>query len=124
MPTIKLTYNPFTVKSDIEVNGELQDVGSDLYKISVNKRLPQWIDRLFSVELFDAMNTRNINFIFEGVDSDAEDVKSAVEVFQAQQPSLVLKTKYILHESKAEERVEKIRQLFEEAQAGPFDVFR
>ena len=75
---INLTYNPYTVETEIAVNGEV--VNDGLVEICKNMRLQQWIDKIFP-KIAESFNTKNIEFIFKGTVLDAEDVKDAVKKF-------------------------------------------
>lgn len=122
MPVVKLSYNPFTVESQFWINDKLQE---DRYfkELCSNKRLQQWIDKVFP-EFFKVLNTQEIKFFFSGTDLDAIDVKDAIDAFNKNNPTLNIVAEYDTVHLAVEDRLSKLKQLFEDAQSGPFDEFR
>ncbi|CAM5209411.1 dynamin family protein [Alishewanella longhuensis] len=122
MPVVKLSYNPFTVESQFWINDKLQE---DRYfkELCSNKRLQQWIDKVFP-EFFKVLNTQEIKFFFNGTDLDAIDVKDAIDAFNKNNPTLNIVAEYDTVHLAVEDRLSKLKQLFEDAQSGPFDEFR
>ena len=130
MTKIKLIYNPFTVKTDIEINGlflpEEEVKKDELFKIIQGRRIQQWIDSFFNVKLFERFNENEIEFEFEGTDLGVEDVRSAVNYFNESNLAEGLKIipSYIALPANVDEKAKKVKALFKEAQNGPFDEFR
>jgi len=117
---VKISYNPYTVKTTIEVNGKPHSALMDQVR---NRRLSQWIDRLIP-EIFEQLNTQEIGLTFEGTVLDGEDVRDAIDLFCAQRSDLSLEVAYVTCERSVDDRVNAIKALFEEAQKGPIDDFR
>lgn len=122
MPVVKLSYNPFTVESQFWINDKIQE---DRYfkELCSNKRLQQWIDKVFP-EFFKVLNTHEIKFFFIGTDLDAIDVKDAIDAFNQNNPTLNIVAEYDTVHLAVEDRLSKLKQLFKDAQSGPFDEFR
>ena len=74
MVNVRLSYNPYLVRTTIEVNGKQPDPKSKL-NIPVGVRLQEWIDLL--PKLLTTNYNDKINFSFIGTKLDFEDVKIA-----------------------------------------------
>ena len=123
-PELKIFYNPFTVKTNFLLNGE-QDNTPDLEKLAKGKRIQQWIDQFFTPKLFKDLNTDELDFVFEGTELGVDDVRDAVNAFNDEHgKSYRLNANYIAHPVQADKKIHQLRELFKEAQSGPFDEFR
>ena len=122
VPNLKITYNPFTVMTQFELNGELITAGS-LTEMSQNRRLQQWVDKIFPLISKD-FNTREIKLTFEGTSLDAADVRDAVKLYARANINLDIVEEYITHDVSVDEKVSLLKKLFKRAQSGPFDEFR
>lgn len=118
---VKVKYNPFTVTTEFELNGEHTKSGR-LIELSNNLRLQNWIDRLFDL-LFEELNTQKINLIFEGMILDGEDVKSAVKAYQERETECSLSVDCRVFDVQTDKKIEQLKELFEEAKKGPFEIF-
>ncbi|MBL4940041.1 MAG: hypothetical protein COB46_13620 [Rhodospirillaceae bacterium] len=117
---IKIYYNPYRVKTEISINGVPHP---NLMEVVRNRRLSQWIDS-FLPKVFEELNSRAINLVFEGTTLDEEDVKYAVEQFLQETSDVSITAEYITSDRSVDERVSDIKKLFEDAQTGPIDEFR
>jgi len=121
-PRLKITYNPFTVVTQFEMNGEAITKGS-LHDKTQNRRLQQWIDKILPV-IAASYNTSEIQLTFEGTELDAGDVRAAIKQYQADDSSMRIIEKYVTSTVSADDKVTMLKALFEKAQKGPFDEFR
>lgn len=123
-PELKISYNPFTVETIFLLNGE-QGNTPVLVSLAKGKRIQQWIDKLFMPELFKNLNTDELDFIFEGTELGVDDVRDAVNAFNDEYGKKYrINANYIAHPVKADKKIQQLRDLFHEAQTGPFDEFR
>lgn len=123
MHKLTIRYNPFTVTTHFELNGE-PVVSGHLIERSKSRRLLQWIDKIFA-PLFDELNTRDIDLVFEGTKLDAADVKDAIERFMKENRGLTIFDEYEnCRDVSVDEKVKQLKALFKKAQAGPFAEFR
>lgn len=121
--SLKITYNPFTVVSQFTLNDELVRTGN-LIEASKNRRLQQWIDKIFT-PLFEDLNSRKIDIYFEGTRLDAIDVKDAICQFKTDNPDFQINEDYsACRDLSAEDKLEQLKALFNKAQEGPFEEFR
>jgi GTPase SAR1 family protein len=123
---VYIEYNPFTVKTNIVIDNEPVPDSSLVYMLTNTARLQHWIDRIFP-ELFKELNTEAISLTFEGTELDGQDVKDAVNLYRSKHPNHKIYNEdcdYILHKINTEERIETIKNLFEEAKSGSIEAFR
>ncbi len=118
---VELTYNPYTVKATLLIDGE--NVTNGIYDSCKNKRLQHWIDK-FLCEIFQFKNVKNIDFTFTGTALDAEDVKDAVYGFNQSNSRSEIKAHYKLSDGVVEQKVTKLKELFAKSQDGPFEELR
>lgn len=123
-PELKIIYNPFTVKTIFLLNGDSKNT-PDLDVAVDGKRIQQWIDQFFTPDLFDNLNTDEIDFIFEGTELGVDDVRDAVNIFTEEYGNnYKINAEYIAYPVKSDKKILQLRDLFEKAQDGPFDEFR
>ena len=84
MTEVFIKYNPYTVTTVFEINGEEMDKNSEFYLKQDNVRLQEWIEPMgqqwegFYKELYDYLNSSEpIRIIFKGTIMDFEDLKDA-----------------------------------------------
>lgn len=118
---LELTYNPYTVKSEFKINGRTIEDGPLIDLVS-QKRLQQWIDRLFDVVL-KTYNSKDIDFTFTGTLLDSEDVKDAVFIYNKKSPCNI-KISYNTTDETVDDKITKLKALYQEAKEGPFEEFR
>lgn len=120
--TLKLKYNPYTVVTDLELNGDALKSGK-LFEKTLKKRLQLWIDP-FLKDLQEELNTGVIHIEFEGTELDSEDLKDAINLFNENNPDVAITTDFIIHSVSVDDKVKQLKALFEDAQSGPFEEFR
>ncbi len=117
---VKISYNPYTVKTEIFVNGVLHSGLMDKVKY---RRLSQWIDSLFPL-ILEELNSRTFSLVFEGTKLDEEDVRDAIGLFLQDMPEASIHAQYFTTNKSVDERVSDIVKLFEEAKDSPIEEFR
>ena len=86
MKTIYIKYNPYTVETEIRIEGKPVDKKSSLYSIR-NKRLQKWIEpsknwRGFYQELYKELNSsEKLEITFQGTELDFEDLQYVTEKY-------------------------------------------
>ncbi|GHT80776.1 hypothetical protein AGMMS49960_03030 [Betaproteobacteria bacterium] len=78
MQEIHITHNPFTVKTEIRVNGHRPAENSPL-RAYENQRLQQWVETLFEKLRSDFNGERNFRLSFTGVEADWLDICEAAD---------------------------------------------
>lgn len=116
MNAFYLKYNPYTVESIMQYNGQDISEDSKLYPFK-NERLQIWLDRLFPI-LQEECNTDEFDVTFQGTALDFEDLRESIELFQSK--GLKINTAYI-PSKESEDKLHELIALFEEMQEGPFD---
>lgn len=124
-PELKVIYNPFTVKTTFFLNGS-QENTCKLEESTRGSHIQHWIHKFFTPDLFrNIINGNEIDFVFEGAEVDADDVRDAVNEFNDRyENSYKINDKYITYPIQADKKIQELRDLFNEAQSGPFDAFR
>lgn len=113
MQHIEITHNPFTVNTDILVNGEQPAEGSPLATYR-EQRLQRWVEGLFD-KLSDAFNgATDFKLTFKGVESDWLDIKDAAE--KAEGKGMRITLEHAPFAKNGEERLQDLMALKEKAQ--------
>ncbi|XDZ50304.1 dynamin family protein [Neisseriaceae bacterium CLB008] len=115
MITLKIEHNPFTIQTNIWVNGEIPAENSELSRFK-SQRLQFWIDNFFGDLYAIFGQEREYEVDFTGVESDCIDVEAAVE--SANTNGFNIKLAFHRVEN-GENRLSKMKQLIEEAKANP-----
>ena len=118
MREVYIKYNPYKLRTEILIDNEAPKEGSNLN--NGDKRLQEWIDNLPEI-LMDEYRTKKFNVTFYGTAMDYEDVKSVLDGANAEG------FKFVLNWQKGEgneEKEERIKEIFEEIQHGPFNNLR
>ena len=119
MVKVKVVYNPYFVKTQIEVNGKAEESGSELFELC-SGRLQNWVDRFFP-KVKEVTRGREFEFSFRGMVQDAADFEDAMKAFLADKSNAdvkcVLKTET---KGRRSERVTDLKNLFESGKKGPF----
>lgn len=113
MVNVRLSYNPYLVRTTIEVNGKLPDAKSKL-NIPIGVRLQEWVDSL-PKSLAEELNDK-INLSFIGTELDFEDVKAA---FKESGISCTLTLEEKKNDVDAAEKI--IDDIFRDIQKGPIE---
>lgn len=113
MQHIEITHNPFTVNTNILVNGEQPAEGSPLAAYR-EQRLQRWVEGLLD-KLSDTLNgATDFKLTFKGVESDWLDIKEAVEKAEAKGMKITLQ--HAPFAKNGEERLQELMILKEEAE--------
>lgn len=122
MAQVYIKYNPYQLKTQIDINGKEILHDSSLYKVVKGKRLQEWIGK-FPQMLVDEMNTVDFDIQFYGMPLDWDDFE---DVFHHAQGTGIIKNlsmKFI--EGKSDDDInDKIVDIFTDLQEGPVDDFK
>lgn len=131
MVKVQLSYNPYTVKTELYLNGKLiEDKVSPLTYV-VNKRLQEWIEPKGSWPgFFKALRTssgeRQVEIEFIGTFSDFEDLAYAKDRFGDcfDEIKLIHKNKGTAKNADPYQKILKLRELYQKLQEGPVEEFK
>lgn len=131
MVKVQINYNPYTVNTDILLNGEkIEENISPLNYVS-NKRLQEWIEPKGSWPgIFKALRTntgeKSIQIEFTGTFSDFEDLVYAKDKFGDcfEKIELVHKNKDTAKNADPYQKMLKLRELYQKLQDGPVEEFK
>ncbi len=131
MVKVQLNYNPYTVKTEIRLNGKLiEDKVSPLTYVN-NKRLQEWIEPKGSWPgFFKALRTssgeKQVEIEFTGTFSDFEDLAYAKDKFGNcfDQINLIHKNKDTAKDADPYQKMVKLRELYQKLQEGPIEEFK
>lgn len=122
MKQVYVSYNPYKLKTQIEVNGKSIPSDSSLYRVVKGKRMQEWVGN-FPQMLVDELNTVEYEVAFHGMPLDWDDFKDAFTHAETDGTIKELSLKFI--EGKSDEDIrEKIVGVFKDLQEGPVDDFR
>lgn len=118
MKKVFIKYNPFTVTTEITIDGKALKRNS---RLNVGeKRLQEWIDDLPSI-LFEECNTKDFEITFHGTTPDFEDLIAVAE--DAKDKGISIKVNHI-PAKEVKDKENSINKIFEKIQQGPFDEFK
>lgn len=72
MAQVNVKYNPYRLRTEIEINGREVEKDSTLYKLVKGKRLQEWISK-FPKMLVEELNSIDFDIRFCGMDLDWDD---------------------------------------------------
>ncbi len=122
MAQVYVSYNPYKMETQIEVNGKAISSDSTLYKVVKCKRMQEWIGK-FPQMLVDELNTVDFDVTFHGMALDWDDFEDVFTHAEASGTLKKLTLKFI--EGKSDEDItEKIVGVFKDLQEGPVEDFR
>lgn len=122
MAQLFISYNPYKLETQIEINGKELSKDSSLFKDVKGKRLQEWIGK-FPQMLVDEFNTVEFEIKFYGMPLDWDDFEDAF--IHAKASGIIKKLDLNYIEGKSDEDInEKIVDIFNELQKGPVDDFR
>jgi hypothetical protein len=111
-PNIEITHNPFTVQTEIRVDGRLPDDSSPLSSYE-KQRLQRWVESLFD-NLRDVFNgCKKFRLRFTGVESDWLDIEEAAK--KARDDGMEIALEHAPFARNGEERLKELIALKEEA---------
>lgn len=122
MLDVEIKYNPYTVKTELLIDGVEIPYNDHLMQLCENKRLQYWIDTLL-LKIYEERRDGEINLVFKGLSLDGEDVKDAAkqlrEDLQKQNIRLDISTKVETKDT-ARFRIKDLLALFEEGKNCPY----
>ena len=124
MAQVYVKYNPYRLKTNLEINGK--DVSnikdSNLYKVIKGKRLQEWIGELPRL-LVEELNTIDFELSFCGLPLDWDDFADSFKEAAAKGIISIRDLKYL--EAKDSEDInERIVKVFQDLTNGPVDDFK
>lgn len=132
MVNVQISYNPYTVKTSLILNGKtIEDKVSPLTYV-INKRLQEWIEPKGSWPgIFKALRTstgeKQITIEFTGTFGDFEDLAYAKDKFGAEcfdNIELIHKNKDTAREADPYQKMLKLKELYQKLQDGPVEEFK
>lgn len=131
MVKVQLSYNPYTVKTEVYLNGKLiEDKVSPLTYVT-NKRLQEWIEPKGSWPgFFKALRTssgeKQVEIEFIGTFSDFEDLAYAKDKFGDcfDNIKLIHKNKETAKDADPYQKMLKLKELYQKLQDGPIEEFK
>ena len=100
MAQIYISYNPYKMETQIEINGKSIPKDSILYKVVKGKRLQEWIGK-FPQMLVDELNTVDFDIQFYGMPLDWDDFEDAFT--HAKNSGIIRKLSFKYIEGKSDE---------------------
>ena len=131
MVKVQIRYNPYTVKTDVQINGrELDSKKSPLTYVN-NKRLQEWIEpkgRWEGIykELKNNTGDSSIELEFVGTIGDFKDLEYAREKYGSclKKVDLIHKNKDTAVEIEPYQKLQKLKKLYEKMLNGPIEEFK
>ena len=124
MARIKVRYNPYRLKTDIQIDGKKMTEKDSILQFVQDKRLQEWIGD-FPKKLREECNTKNFQIRFNGLDLDWDDFKYGFE--EARSNKIINFKDEDLQRGKnnnTEDIEGQIIKIFDILQKGPIDDFR
>lgn len=122
MAQVYVKYNPYRLKTQLQVNGKDISPDSSLYKVTEGKRLQEWIGK-FPQMLREELNTMDFSLEFCGMALDWDDFEDAFK--QAEKDEIVHASNMKYIAGKSDDDINgKIVEVFKSLQEGPLDDFR
>lgn len=132
MVNVQISYNPYTVKTEVIINGKAIEEKVSPLTYVINKRLQEWIEPKGSWPgIFKALRTSSgesqISIKFTGTFSDFEDLAYAKDKFGEECFSsieLIHKNKETARDADPYQKMLKLKELYQQLQDGPIDEFK
>jgi hypothetical protein len=131
MVKVQLNYNPYTVKTEVYLNGKSIENNVSPLTYVTNKRLQEWIEPKGSWPgFFKALRTsigeRTVEIEFTGTFGDFEDLVYARDKFGDcfDKIDLIHKNKDTAKDADPYQKMIKLRELYQELQDGPIEEFK
>lgn len=128
---IKINYNPYTVSTELLMNGKAIDQKSSPLAYVYNKRLQDWIEpkgnwKGFFRELRSSSGENTVSIKFTGTFGDFEDLDYAREHFGScfDRIDLVHENKDTATDIDPYHKLQKLNELYQKLQNGPVDEFK
>lgn len=116
MKDVKITYNPYLVKTSVLVEGKMPKPNSRLNFGKI--RLQEWANNIADI-LVEESRDRNFNIEFVGLETDFEDLQAAISESKDVSASFVFKKKPSVDEVEHE-----VNKIFIDIQNGPIEKLR
>jgi len=131
MVKVELNYNPYTVKTEVVLNGKpIEEKVSPLTYV-MNKRLQEWIEPKgswpgFFKALRNSSGEKQVEIEFVGTFSDFEDLAYAKDKFGDcfEKVELVHKNRETAKDADPYQKMVKLRELYQKLQDGPIEEFK
>ena len=132
MVNVQISYNPYTVKTEVIINGKAIEEKVSPLTYVINKRLQEWIEPKGSWPgIFKALRTSSgesqISIEFTGTFSDFEDLAYAKDKFGEECFSsieLIHKNKETARDADPYQKMLKLKEVYQQLQDGPIDEFK
>ena len=123
MMQVFVKYNPYRIKTQIQINSRDVAEDSPLYKNLRGKRLQEWIGR-FPRTLVDTLNTNEFYIEFYGMQLDWDDFEGVF--LDAEKSGLIRKLGLHFREGKSSDESirDRIVGVFKDLQEGPVEAFK
>ncbi|MEK4439103.1 dynamin family protein [Paenibacillus sp. FSL K6-2862] len=120
MISIQLKYNPYTIETDITIDGEPLPNISQLYKYK-RERLQVWLHELID-KLTEELNENRLDITFYGTLLDFEDISELCERYNNAKQAEI----HLTHQPAREtlDKISELRELAEDMLNGPFEEFK
>lgn len=119
MRSVYIKYNPYTVMTEVKIDGEPVKENSEL-NIKSEERLQMWVENLPQI-LMKECNTKDFELKFHGTTLDYEDVVSVAEA--AKNDGINIRCEHI-PAKEVKDKEETISEIFRDIQAGPFEELK
>lgn len=131
MIKVELNYNPYTVKTEVVLNGKpIEEKVSPLTYV-INKRLQEWIEPKgswpgFFKALRNSSGEKQVEIEFVGTFSDFEDLAYAKDKFGDcfEKVELIHKNRETAKDADPYQKMVKLRELYQKLQDGPIEEFK
>lgn len=131
MVNVQLNYNPYTVKTDVCINGKLIEENVSPLTYVINKRLQEWIEPKgswpgFFKELRTSCGEKQVEIEFTGTFGDFEDLAYAKEKFGDcfDNIKLIHKNEETAKDADPYQKMLKLKELYQKLQDGPIEEFK
>lgn len=118
MRSVYIKYNPYTVMTEVKIDGEPVKENSELNV--GEERLQMWVENLPQI-LMKECNTKDFELKFHGTTLDYEDVVSVAEA--AKNDGINIRCEHI-PAKEVKDKEETITEIFRDIQAGPFEELK
>lgn len=122
MTQVYVKYNPYRLKTEIQVNGKDLTQDSGVYKLLKGKRLQEWVSS-FPQMLVDEFHSVDFDVEFYGMPLDWDDFEEAMKTAKQNDMIQNLHLKFIEGRD-SEDITNKIVSIFSDLKEGPVDAFR
>lgn len=123
MAKIRIRYNPYILKTDIEIDGRRLNERDSVLQFVQGKRLQEWVGD-FPQKLKEECNTKNFKIRFWGLKLDWEDFEYSFE--EAKNNNIIDSSSTLEYRGckNTEDIEEKIIDIFNDLQNGPIEDFK